>query len=268
MSFRRTALAGAVLPILMLAPVGASSAADLGDTIKAKPLVDLPFFLVNNNMLSYGYEFTATDPGAFSLRPDGSINGKTTKQIINFTHFDVWAYGTNFITMSVLKSNHNDPASPCANAGVLLSGAAADCAGATEFYGLFRSTLGFNEVFNTKAFSFGPLSNVSLEVGGDFETENILFGPQKRDVGAGLQFAFDLPYKGHFNVAPLFYKEWNHDAFEQCGLFGAGVPGMTCLADGSVDYKPTWALELTWNMDLGFLPQSVQYFSLSGRAGW
>ena len=33
----------------------------------------------------------------------------------------------------------------------------ANCAGATEIYGLFRSTFGFNEIFNTKAFTMGPL---------------------------------------------------------------------------------------------------------------
>ena len=49
--------------------------------------------------------------------------------------------------------------------GVTITGGAADCAGATEIYGLFRSTFGFNEIFNTKAFSLGPLHNVSFEVG-------------------------------------------------------------------------------------------------------
>ena len=81
----------------------------------------------------------------------------------------------------------------------------ANCAGATEIYGLFRSTFGFNEIFNTKAFTMGPLRNVSFEVGMDANTENNFLAPAKRDVVAGLQFAFDLPYKGYVNVAPLMY---------------------------------------------------------------
>ena len=102
----------------------------------------------------------------------------------------------------------------------------ADCAGATEIYGLFRSTFGFNEIFNTKAFTMGPLRNVSFEVGMDANTENNFLAPAKRDVVAGLQFAFDLPYKGYLNVAPLVYWEFsNHNAFTQCGLFGPGIPG-------------------------------------------
>ena len=138
-----------------------------------------------------------------------------------------------------------------------------------EIYGLFRSTFGFNEIFNTKAFTMGPLRNVSFEVGMDANTENNFLAPAKRDVVAGLQFAFDLPYKGYFNVAPLMYWEFsNHNSFTQCGLFGPGIPGTTCNSDGNVSYRPTWAVEINYYMDLGFLPPSMQFFSISGRAGW
>jgi hypothetical protein len=129
-----------------------------------------------------------------------------------------------------------------------------------------RSTFGFNEIFNTKAFSMGPLRNVSFEVGADAGTQNSFLGPAKRDFVAGLQFAFDLPYNGFFNVAPLAYKEIGHSAFTQCGLFGPGTPGVTCLADGNTDFRTTWAIETNYYMDLGFLPESMQYFSISGRA--
>ena len=104
----------------------------------------------------------------------------------------------------------------------------------------------------------------------DAGTENNYLSPAKRDVVAGLQFAFDLPYKGYFNVAPLMYWEfYNRDAFAQCGSgFSGPVPGVSCLADGERTFKPTWAVETNYYMDLGFLPESMQYFSISGRAGW
>ena len=70
----------------------------------------------------------------------------------------------------MFKSDKNDPASPCTNAGVLITGVAATCAGATEIYGLFRSTFGWNEIWNTKAFSMGPLHDISFEVGADAKT--------------------------------------------------------------------------------------------------
>jgi hypothetical protein len=269
MSYRTKAFAAALLSFATLAPVSFASAADLPYKVKAKPIPDVPFFLVIDNRVTYSWMPKGTDPGAFSIRPDGSINGTTAKSVYSFTHFDAWAYGTNFFTISMFKSDHNDPASPCTNAGVLIGGGAGGyCAGATEFYGLIRSTFGWNELFGTKQFTMGPLHNISFEVGADGEAENTFLAPAKRDFVAGLQFAFDLPYKGYFNVAPLAYKEINHNAFTQCGLFGPGTPGVTCLADGNTDYKTTWALEINYYMDLGFLPENMQYFAISGRAGF
>jgi hypothetical protein len=113
------------------------------------------------------------------------------------------------------------------------------------------------------------LHNISFEVGMDANTENNFLTPAKRDVVAGLQFAFDLPYKGYFNVAPLVYWEFsNHNAFTQCGLFGPGIPGVTCNADGNTKYNATWAVETNYYMDLGFLPENFQFFSISGRLAW
>jgi len=267
LSFRRT-LAAAALSLATLAPAGFAGAADLPVKAKAKPVADLPFFLVIDDRVTYSWMPKGTDPGAFSVRPNGSINGTTAKSVYSFTHFDVWAYGTNFFTISMFKSDHNDPAAPCTNAGTIF-GAPANCAGATEIYGLFRSTFGFNELFGTKAFTYGPLHNVSLEVGMDANSENTFLAPAKRDVVAGLQFAFDLPYKGYINVAPLMYYEFsNHNSFDQCGLFGPGTPGVTCIADGNTSFKPTWAVEINYYMDLGFLPENMQYFAISGRAGF
>ena len=266
-SLRRT-LAAAALSLSALVPAGFASAADLPVKAVKAPPPDLPFFLVIDDRVSFSWMPKGTDPGAFSVRPDGSINGTTAKQVYSFTHFDAWLYGTNFFTISMFKSGHNDPAAPCTNAGTIF-GVPADCAGATEIYGLFRSTFGWNEIFNTKAFSMGPLHNISFEVGMDANSENTFLAPAKRDVVAGLQFAFDLPYKGYFNVAPLVYWEFsNHNAFDQCGLFGPGVPGVTCLADGNTKYNATWAVETNYYMDLGFLPPNMQFFSISGRAAW
>jgi len=281
MSFRKTIYATAALSLAALASAGLARAADL--PVKAvKPVKDLPFFLVIDDRMTFSYIFTGTDPGVYSAKPGNTgWNGNTAKQVYSFTHFDVWGYGTNFFTISAFKSDHNDPASPCTNAGGFNSnvpggggfGSAfnpAGCAGATEFYGLFRSTLGWNELFGTKAFSFGPLHDISFEVGADVEAENNYLAPAKRDGVLGLQFAFDLPYKGYFNVAPLAYKEINHNAFNQCGTaFAAGpIPGVNCSIDGNTEYRWTWAVETNYFMDLGFLPENMQYFAVSGRAGW
>src|SRR3984893_9676315 len=268
MSYCHGAIAAAALSLATLATSGFANAADLPvKAVKAVP--DAPFFFVIDDRVTYSYIFTAAQPGMYTVRPDGSVNGKTAKSVYSFTHFDAWAYGTNFFTISLFKSDHNDPAAPCTNAGNIF-GAPANCAGATEIYGLFRSTFGWNELFNTKAFSVGPLHNVSIEVGMDANTENNYLAPAKRDVVAGLQFAFDLPYKGYFNVAPLVYWEFlNHNSFIQCGSQFAGiVSGVTCSPDGNTSYPATWAVETNYYMDLGFVPENMQFFSISGRAAW
>ena len=234
----------AIASIAALAPMSGAHAADMAPfPVKAPPIADVPFFIVNDNRLTYAYQFTATDPG---------VTAKTAKQVYAYTHFDVWAYGTNFFTMSLAKSDHADPALPCPTGG--LTG----CAGAAEFYGIIRSTFGFNEIFNTKAFGIGPLHNVSFVIGADGETENIALAPNKKVIVAGLQFAFDLPYKGFFNVNPMLSKEWNHNSFTTGPL----------NPSGNTDFNPTWAVETNYYMDLGFLPPNLQVFSISGRANW
>ncbi len=256
MSYNYRAIAAATaLSLAAFAPIHQASAADLAPfPTKAKPIADLPFFLVNDNRVTFAYDFSSADPG---------VTAKTAKQVYAFTHFDVWAYGTNFFTIGLEKADHASPAEPCADPTRPITG----CEGATEIYGLIRSTFGFNELFNTKQFSYGALHNVSLVVGADGSTENRFFGASKRDFVAGLQFAFDLPYKGFFNINPLLYYEFaNHSTFTQCGYVGANP--LSCNIDGSREFNPTWAVEMNYYMDLGFLPPSLDYFAISGRAGF
>src|SRR5690242_19082344 len=54
-----------------------------------KPGEPPPLFTVNENTLSYIYYARATDPGA----------GQSPKNTVLFNHFDVWAYGTNFLSV-------------------------------------------------------------------------------------------------------------------------------------------------------------------------
>ena len=250
-----------------------ASAADLPVKTKPKQVVDTPFFLFVDNRLTYAYVYHATDAGYFSPKPGGGYNGNTDMNVVAFTHFDVWQYGTNFFTILASKAGHNDPAAPCTNAGVITSGfgpggtVAADCAGATDFYGILRSTFGFNQIFDTKAFTVGPLHNVSLEVGADVDSQNSYFASAARKEFIGLQFAFDLPYGGYFNVAPLYKMEQGHNGFTQCNSVYA-APFPACNIDGNTNFQNTWALELNYAMDLGFLPESAQFFMISGRFGF
>ena len=161
-----------------------------------------PVFTVNNNIVGYYYLPTATNPGA----------GQTPKNALSFSHFDVWNYGTNFVNVEWLKATNGrappfgTPAAPCDQHGPLDPPGSSRCPGYMDIYGFFRSTFGWNQIFNTKAFSVGPLTNVEFIVGGDFNTDNTTEASAKRAILGGLQFDFEMPYKGYFNVAVMGYK--------------------------------------------------------------
>ena len=210
-----------------------------------------------------------TDPGMFTVNPNGTINGKTAKQVYSFTHFDAWAYGTNFFTISMFKSDHNDPAAPCINAGVSVTFAPANCAGATEIYGLFRSTFGFNEIFNTKAFSMGPLHNVSFEVGMDANTENRLLwrrqARRRRRSAVRLRPALQgLLQRRALGVLGVL----NHNSFTQCN---SGFRRPASGRDLPDRRQHSLQADLGGRNQLlhgSRLPaENMQYFSISGRAG-
>ena len=256
----------------MLVPAGFASAADLPVKAKAKPIPDLPFFFVIDDRVTYSWMPKGTDPGHFSVNPNGTSMARPRRACIRSRistrgptapTSSPYRCSSRIITILPRPVSHQVSHLPSRFG-------AGNCAGATEIYGLIRSTFGWNEIFNTKAFTVGPLHNISFEVGADANSENNFLAPAKRDFVAGLQFAFDLPYKGYFNVAPLAYKEINHNAFNQCGtVFAFGpVPGFSCIADGNTEFKTTWAVETNYYMDLGFLPENMQFFSISGRLAW
>ena len=243
----------AMTSIATLGSINMACAADLPIKAPPVPVVDAPFFLINDNRLTYAYEFGTPSPGF----GNPNANTKTNRQVIALTHFDAWAYGTNLIDVGYIKFDQNHPAFPCLTPG------AGACDGATESYANIRSTFGFNEIFNTKAFSVGPLRNVSFEVGGMYAAENDFVQLQVQRFVAGLQFAFDLPYKGFFNIAPMINQSWYETPLISPG--SAFVPpGFPGVPYGHLNYNPTWTVEANYYMSLGFLPESIP-LSISGR---
>ena len=238
--------------LVVMAPRGFASASDTTSTSdQAKPDDNVPFFLLVDNRASFAYQSTATQPG---------ITSKTAKQIFEFSHLDIWRYGANLVIVDLLKSDQADAATPYLSPSAPTTGSP----GTTEIYGFFRSTLGFNEILGTTTFSKGPLHDVSLLIGGDADKED---GFSRLDGVAGFQLAFDLPYKGLLNVSPLYSKEADHSAYSRCDVVG-GIPGVSCLTDGKLTYRGTWAIETSYSMDLNFLPVKMQYFSVLGRANF
>lgn len=242
-------LAAAVLPLMM---IGTAYAADL-DTTKtdkapAVPEVkDAPLFLFADTQVSYRYQFPAAEPGVQIQRADGSFrNRDIPKHILNLSHADAYAYGTNFFSLDILKSGSQDPAGTTNAPGGFFQ----DSFGATEAYGLYRGTLSLNAITNTKAFAIsGIVKDVSLSYGFDANSKNTAFGPKKRDVVGGLNFAVDVP-AGFLNVAVHAYKEWNRNGFN-------------LQPDRDVSFNTIPEFEIVYNFPLAFtnLPLSLAGFN-------
>src|SRR5260370_17946819 len=220
-----------------IAAAGASqsNAADLWAAPPAPP----PVFTVNDNSVSYAYRFNATDP---------FVTDQTQKSVITCTHFDAWAYGKNFFNLDLLKSDLKDPSNPCGLPGFPVTG----CEGTTEIYGFFSSTLGWKELFGMRFGNF--LTNISFKVGGDANSVNNANAAAKKDVVAGLQFNFALPFGATFNFAPLYYSEKNHGSFITSNTSG-------------VDYFNTWRVEGALNVPLGAKGTPLSFGSLFGVNG-
>ena len=90
---------------IAIAAAGASQSTAADMSVVA-PKAPPPLFTVNDNSVSYAYRFNATDP---------FVTDHTGKSVVTFTHFDAWAYGTNFFNIDLLKSDINDPSAPAAS---------------------------------------------------------------------------------------------------------------------------------------------------------
>ena len=228
-----------------IAAAGASQSI-AADTRAAPP--PAPLFLVNDNSVTYAYAFGATDP---------FTTDHTAKQVVTFTHFDAWKYGTNLFNIDLLRSDLKDPSSPCALPGYPAIG----CEGTTEIYGFFRSTLGWKELYGLRFGSF--LTNISFKIGGDANSVNNANAAAKKDVVAGLQFNFALPFGATFNVSPLAYFEKNHSGFitVNSALATAGP------TSGTVSFNPTYRVETALNVPLGPKGTPLSFSSLFAIQG-
>jgi hypothetical protein len=145
------------------------------------------------------------------------------KVIVNLSHFDVWDYGTNFFNVDILFSNPNEAA-------------ANSTGGSTEFYAVYRAQLSPDKIFgiNTK---IGPFTAINFEIGGDAESENTAFGPNKKLFVAGPNFNIGLP-AGFLNIGVHIAHEWNHNGFSDCPT--------ACGVGGPVSFNPTAEFEFVW----------------------
>jgi nucleoside-specific outer membrane channel protein Tsx len=169
---------------------------------------------------------TYAEPGVASgTHPRGS---EIAKEVVTFTHADGFAYGTNFVNVDILKSSGADPANN-------------STAGAIELYGIYRNVLSGNKISGTNNFAFGPVQDVGWETGGDLETKDTTFAPNKKLFVVGPQFSLVIPSylggkDGFFNISLHFSKEWNNN-----GIVGKPV-----------DFDPAFEMETGWSLPMPF----------------
>jgi hypothetical protein len=238
--FTTTALA---LAFAATALAGSAFAADMPLKAASAPAAS-PFFIVNDTSVSFTWYPNATDPGVSGGQAVGLGNNGTTntfsKYIGSATHFDVWAYGTNFFNLDYIKSAHQDPI-----------GGIPGAAGAAEVYAFGRSTISGNAVTGSKMFSSFVFKDISFEFGGDANTENNQLEPEVRKFDTGVNFSFNLP--GTVLLGVLTQKEWNHNSFLATGSFTGDrefhwVPHLELLISEPLTFLP---IPLTWNSFTG-----------------
>jgi hypothetical protein len=196
---------------------------------------EAPFFVFSDTQVGYRHVFTAAEPGIPKLKTADPGDGRDIpKDVINISHANAWAYGTNFLSLDVTVSASQDPAGTrnAVPGQTTLFGY-----GATDAYGLYRGTLSGNKLTGTQAFVVpGLIKDVSLSYGFDASSKNTPFGPRKRFVVGGLVLSLDVPV-GFLNVAIHGSKEWNRNGF-------AVAPYR------EVSFDPTPELEIVYSFPL------------------
>lgn len=229
------ALRGPASRATLLADPGSLSTARPAEAILVKPT---PFFVFADTQVGYRHVFTAAEPGNPKLKTADPSDGRDIpKDVLNISHANAWAYGTNFLSLDITVSASQDPAGTrnAVPGQTTLFGY-----GATDAYGLYRGTLSGNKVTGTKAFVIpGLIKDVSLSYGFDASAKNTPFGPRKRFVVGGLVFSVDVP-AGFLNIAIHGSKEWNRNGF-------AVAPYR------EVSFDPTPEFEITYNFPLDTL---------------
>jgi hypothetical protein len=150
-----------------------------------------------DDSMSYWYGPYFREPGVTSpTQPGGADIGKN---IIEFTHADGWKYGTNFFDAQLMMSNRQDPAVATNHQAM----------GAYEGYVLYRSDLSLNAMTGSKAFTFGPFSDVGINSGFDWDSKNTAYGvgrPVQGNEQRRIQRADEFPSyldRGQFMEDPV-----------------------------------------------------------------
>ncbi|MDP4005631.1 hypothetical protein [Methylobacterium sp. NEAU K] len=214
------------------------------------------FFSFSDTVVSYRFQGPSAEPGIFVMRPNGTATGgfaprEVPKNVVNLFHANSWAYGTNLISLDILRSGSQDPAGDKQRQFKDY--------GATEVYLIYRGVLSPNKIFDTSVFAIpGFVKDIGLSFGADINTKDTAFDSEKRAGTFGLSFAFDVP-AGFVNLKVQGYKEFSRNGFAGTGP----IPGFDYSHFRSVEYKMTPEFEITYTVPLAFtgLPLALAGFN-------
>ena len=207
-------------------------------SVAAEQAANNPNPVTSDNQIWYRIQPLSHSPGL-----DSSSNPKKavdiTENLVHFDHNDTGGYIYNSFSITVTKSNHNDPAN---NGG----------AGATQAFASYRGDISAVN-FGYKPISFPGVVDTQFEFGLDLNTKNTTYAPGGQLLVVGPNFVFDLP--GSVNLGVHLAKQWDHNGFL-----------------GKADsFSPTAELELSYAEPLDFtglplrLEGSIDYTFPEGR---
>ena len=163
-------------------------------------LAALPVSAANwsDTYLGYQYSNQFRDPG---------VSGNEVKSRTELSGVYGWDYGTNFFDVNMLWASHKDPANTPSNYGAEMQKVPGD----TEVYCVYRSNFDLGKIFKTNM-GFGPVREVDLTVGFDFDSTDNYFASNKKFVVIGPQFGINIT-KGFWNIGVGWCKEQNYNGF-------------------------------------------------------
>ncbi|MCJ2095287.1 hypothetical protein MKK67_22680 [Methylobacterium sp. J-072] len=260
-------LAGTAQALDEPAPTGQGAPAppkppEAGVPLAAATVMAAPpsFFSFSDTVVSYRFQGPSAEPGLVVDRPGGRKEARAVpKNVVNLFHANSWAYGTNLISLDILRSGSQDPAGdkrvPFKDYG------------ATEVYLIYRGVLSPNKIFDTTVFAIpGLVKDIGLSFGADINTKDTKFDSEKRAGTFGLSFAFDVP-AGFVNLKVQGYKEFSRNGFAGTAPTKESrlpvIPGFDYAHFRSVEYKMTPEFELTYTIPLAFtgLPLALAGFN-------
>ncbi|HJW42811.1 MAG TPA: hypothetical protein VJ463_00020 [Geothrix sp.] len=164
------------------------------------------------------------------------IADPVAKNILQLGHASGWAYGSTFFNVDMLMSDKGDPT-------------ASGNGGANEVYVVFRESLSLGKV-RGKNLGFGPVRDLSLTAGFDFNSKDNAFASKKRFLVLGPTFHFAVT-KGFWDLSLFACHEQNYN----------GIVGK------SVDFKTTWEVSTAWGLPVQLGPLGAEFKGYANHIG-